>query len=1298
MKQQALNKEPKRRNAFRDKYLAAIFAVAALLISSISFAQSDSLKYSQINGYGFKYKRHVQDSVSIIPLSSSPHTPYRAGGIRYKAADSTIQIWTGYQWNSIITGVGNGVDTAYMINDSILTIETPDQDYFLTIPGRHWALQGVLNNGSTLTENEVITLADSLTVTSGLVVIDNLNLPNLTAKVDTTANKPIVIDASGNVHKMAGWPGSSGVTDGDKGDITVSSTGTVWTIDNNAVTNAKLAQAAALTVKGNPTNATANVQDIAAATDNQVLRRSGTALAFGAVNLASSDAVTGVLPIGNIDTSTIKNITSRRTGVWPTGYANASFTVDTAGRIKYADAVRNNLVSFNNVTDTPAFQRPAAHFSRMKQQSLVAAHNESLNLAKSSFSIGAWVKFDTIGVLPQVIITKDDNRTKRGSEYYLGYYPDYNTGSNNGLVFQVEECCHASENDLTTWLVISQAPAISANQWYFIVGMYDAVTGEVKISVNGVVDSAAAPVGGGNITNTPFTIGSVVDDYDSTGLPEPASYMNGVIKSAFAFQRLLSGTEITTLYNNTEAEVDPPGLNPGTMENGAAFSADVPTVLSSYVNSVAYDGGDDRTALTSGASLNSGSSISLWFKADAFGGMLIGHSTSSNAYVRVLNSTTIRYQTNATGTFADYTVPTMSTGTWYNVIVTRSTGNTTRVYLDGTESSTGGITHTDPTTIDQVARYWDGTNAGLNWDGKISDVRFYSSLLSGADISNIQANSATTATPFLWYQLNEGSGTTNIDHGEAAVPHPIEYDDLPITMQFESPRTFVSWWDLTEPYGVRYDSRNRNTGGLRDSAVSNLLVDISRKNQEFFGSTIGGGNLNLNSTTHATKGKTLIDNIFAFDGANRRFGIGITDPDMDFVIKNPTGNAAAFAIRNVSDVNTFRLDVDASANTFLTGTGSIDIVSGNSNPIRLVPAIGEVNVTGNVTVDDEAYDATGWNGNLEVPTKNAIRDMISAGIAQNFFNTDLRSTGTRVHSAAANPITIDSMSTMDLIGRGTRLGTQRRTQLNFQPSTSAPFSLVSATRDVANAVDSSAIRIEANGDNERLFIGSYNATTGHNAKITLSSNGDAAGESYTTIEADSLSISSQPIESVDSFYVASTFNATNKTNAVRKASVKSNSLPHTLDALFVTEGNTGTGETDLYSYSVPANKLAADGRTVNFEIDGEFNDATATAQLKLYFAGNVTLNTGAINISTAPTAWKLRGYLIRTSSTTAHLTYELQCPGLATPLFIGYSNLTSLDFTVGNILKITAQAGGAGGGTDDITAHSWQITYKPQPQ
>ena len=62
---------------------------------------------------------------------------------------------------------------------------------------------------------------------------------------------------------------------------------------------ANLTQGSALSVLGVTGNATADHASIAAGTDHQVLRRSGTALAFGAVALGQGAAVSGTLPLAN---------------------------------------------------------------------------------------------------------------------------------------------------------------------------------------------------------------------------------------------------------------------------------------------------------------------------------------------------------------------------------------------------------------------------------------------------------------------------------------------------------------------------------------------------------------------------------------------------------------------------------------------------------------------------------------------------------------------------------------------------------------------------------------------------------------------------------------------------------------------------------------------------------------------------------------------------------------------------------------------------------------------------------------
>lgn len=99
-------------------------------------------------------------------------------------------------------------------------------------------------------------------------------------------------------HIFAFGQGSgTGVTDGDKGDITVSASGVTWTVDAAVITFAKIQNIAGLSIFGRSANSSGVGADITAGTDNQVLRRSGTTIGFGQVNLSSSDAVTGTLPL-----------------------------------------------------------------------------------------------------------------------------------------------------------------------------------------------------------------------------------------------------------------------------------------------------------------------------------------------------------------------------------------------------------------------------------------------------------------------------------------------------------------------------------------------------------------------------------------------------------------------------------------------------------------------------------------------------------------------------------------------------------------------------------------------------------------------------------------------------------------------------------------------------------------------------------------------------------------------------------------------------------------------------------------
>jgi hypothetical protein len=109
---------------------------------------------------------------------------------------------------------------------------------------------------------------------------------NSNASTATALATPRTITATGDISFAVSFDGSSNVSQ-------------TATISNNAVTNSKFRQSNGLSVVGRSASTTGDVADITASSDHQVLRRSGSTIAFGALSLNQAAAVSGQLQPSN---------------------------------------------------------------------------------------------------------------------------------------------------------------------------------------------------------------------------------------------------------------------------------------------------------------------------------------------------------------------------------------------------------------------------------------------------------------------------------------------------------------------------------------------------------------------------------------------------------------------------------------------------------------------------------------------------------------------------------------------------------------------------------------------------------------------------------------------------------------------------------------------------------------------------------------------------------------------------------------------------------------------------------------
>ncbi len=155
------------------------------------------------------------------------------------------------------------------------------------------------------------------------------------------------------------------------------------------------------------------------------------------------------------------------------------------------------------------------------------------------------------------------------------------------------------------------------------------------------------------------------------------------------------------------------------------------------------------------------------------------------------------------------------------------------------------------------------------------------------------------------------------------------------------------------------------------------------------------------------------------------------------------------------------------------------------------------------------------------------------------------------------------------------------------------------------------------------------------------------------------------------------------------------SLVRALTSFYADAPNSGTSETDAFSYSLIANTIRGLNEILEFDYTGvTTGNGSGTRRLKVVFAGTAILDTTDV-VPAANTIWRLTGYIVCSAYGTGS-TCSVRCvttltwtyPSSGTTFLVGtvITDVSSINLaSAANALKLTLTSNGS---SNDLTANS----------
>lgn len=136
-------------------------------------------------------------------------------------------------------------------------------------------------------------------------------------------------------------------------------------------------------------------------------------------------------------------------------------------------------------------------------------------------------------------------------------------------------------------------------------------------------------------------------------------------------------------------------------------------------------------------------------------------------------------------------------------------------------------------------------------------------------------------------------------------------------------------------------------------------------------------------------------------------------------------------------------------------------------------------------------------------------------------------------------------------------------------------------------------------------------------------------------------------------------------------------------------GNTAATETDLFSYSLPANELGLSD-SISFEVCGTIAGTVATnKRIKVKFGATTVYDSGNLAITSA-TKWSLRGTITRSTATVQKCEATLATSSSVLRADVGYTTATE---TLSSAVSLSVT--GNGTNASDVVGERFKVTKVP---